>query len=115
MSSSFRKPTPVTRVAAGEYNTAGVWVEGQPATLSIPMSVQPMKLSEMEALPEGRRSSRAVKIYSDAELIAADQDTGQNGDIVTWLGKKWEVVSCMPYQGGVIPHWKALAVEVKAN
>ena len=113
--SSLRKPMPVLRTAPGHYGTDGYWVEGQQSTLSIRLSVQPLKVEEMAALPEGRRSSKAVKIYSDAELIPADQETSQNADIVVWLGKNWEVVGCDANQMGVIPHYKSLAVEVKAN
>lgn len=112
--SSFRKVIPVTRTAPGSY-VDGTWVEGDPGTLLIKMSVQPLRLDEMDALPEGRRSSRAVKIYSDAELYPAEQAASQNADIITWLGKTWEIVGCDPYQMGVIPHYKSLAVEVKAN
>jgi len=113
--SSFRKLIPVTRTAPGNYNIDGIWVEGASESLSIKMSVQPLRLDEMDALPEGRRSSRAVKIYAESELYAVEQTTRQNADIITWLGKSWEVVGCEAYQMGVIPHFKALAVEVKGN
>ena len=113
---SFRKPMPVRRTAPGRYDESdGLWKEGQEEQLSVPMSVQPLKPAEMESLPEGRRGSRAVKIYAGAELLAADQDAGQEPDVITWLGKQWEVVGCDPNQGGVLPHYKAYAVEVKAN
>ena len=113
--SSFRKPITVTRTGQGDYNADGVWVEGIPAELSVRMSVQPLRMDEMDALPEGRRSSRAVKIYSDTQLLPAEQTSGQNADQVMWQGKQWEIVGCDPYLMGVIPHYKALAVEVKAN
>jgi len=74
-----------------------------------------LKPNEMEALPEGRRNGRVVKIYSDVELYTAKQSTGQNADIVIWLGKNFEVIGCDPYQMEVISHYKSLAVEVNAN
>ena len=113
--SSFRKPIIVKRTGQGDYDAGGVWVEGIPAELSVRMSVQPLRMDEMDALPEGRRSSRAVKIYSDTELLPAEQTSGQNADQVRWQGKQWEIVGCDPYLMGVIPHFKALAVEVKVN
>ena len=113
--SSFRKPITVTRTGQGDYNDEGVWVEGIPAELSVRMSVQPLRLEEMDALPEGRRSSKAVKIYAESQLLPADQGARQNADQVTWQGKQWEIVGCDPYLMGVIPHFKALAVEVKVN
>ena len=113
--SSFRKPIIVKRTGQGDYDADGVWVEGIPAELSVRMSVQPLRMDEMDALPEGRRSSRAVKIYSDTELLPAEQTSGQNADQVRWQGKQWEIVGCDQYLMGVIPHYKALAVEVKVN
>ena len=114
--SSFRKPITVTRAAVGHYDDNGDWVEESPATtLAISMSVQPLRLDEMDALPEGRRSSRAVKMYSNDELFPPEQSTGLNADMITWQGRQWEVMACDPYQMGVISHYKSLAVEVKPN
>lgn len=114
--SSFKKATPVTRKTPGSFgDDTGRWTPGQSSTLSIRMSIQPLRVDEIDALPEGQRSKRAVKIYAEAELLTADQDTGQEADTIAWLGKSWEIVGCAPYQMGVIPHYKALAVEVKDN
>lgn len=114
--SSFRKPIQVTRTEPGHYDEdTGLWVEGETVIFNTPMSVQPLTVDEMEALPEGRRNSRSVKIYSGSELFPAEQDTGRNADVILWLGKNYEVVGCNPYQMGVIPHYKSYAVEVKAN
>jgi hypothetical protein len=119
--SSFRKPIPVTRAnTEGDYGDDGNWVPGAPLMLTIPMSIQPLAVDEMESLPEGRRTSKSVKIYSSAELFPAEQaetegDTGRNADLITWLGKTWEVVGCNAHQMGVISHYKSFAVEVKAN
>ena len=115
--SSFRKPIPVLRAGTGHYDDdLGTWVEDTPSqSISVMMSVQPLRLEEMDALPEGRRTSRAVKIYSGEELLPAEQDIEQNADIITWQGRQWEVLACDPYQMGVISHYKSLAVEVKPN
>lgn len=113
--SSFRKPFPVKRISPGHYDDAGDWVPGTETNLTLMMSIQPLRVDEMDALPEGRRNSRAVKIYSGDELLLAEQTTGQNADLVTWQGKQWEVMGCDPYQMGVISHYKSLAVEVKPN
>lgn len=113
--SSFRKPFPVKRTEPGDYDDGGNWVEGSETNLTLYMSIQPLRVDEMDALPEGRRNSRAVKIYSGDELYPAEQTAGQNADFVTWQGKQWEVIGCDPYQMGVISHYKSLAVEVKAN
>ena len=66
----------------------------------------------MEALPEGRRGSRAVKVYSDTELLMVDQQSGQQPDQFEWLGRRYEVVGSDAFQSGVINHYRAYAVEV---
>lgn len=111
--SSFRKSIIVTRTT-GSY-VDGVWTANDPTTLTIKASVQPLRLDEMQAMPEGRRSSHVVKIYSDTELYPAIQGTGQNADQFTWQSKTWEVIACDAYQMGIISHYKALAVEVTSN
>lgn len=113
--SSFRKLVIVKRKNPGNYNSDGIWVEGDESTIPVRMSIQPLRLEEMDALPEGRRSSKAMKIFADAELLCAEQSETQNADILIWQGKQWEVVACDAYQMGILPHFKALAVEVKAS
>lgn len=112
--SSFRKQVPVIR-KTGYWDDAGDWHDNSPQNLTISMSVQPLTTEEMDALPEGRRTNRSVKIYSNIELLAAIQGTAQNSDVIVWLGKNYEVVGCTPYQMGVISHYKSYAVEVAAN
>ncbi len=113
--SSFRKPYTVIRRSPGNY-VDGYWVEGVETNITIKASVQPLKVSEIEALPEGKRSSSAVKIYSDDKLMAAKQATEESqavsADILLYAGSRWEIVACAAYQSGVIPHYKAYAVEV---
>lgn len=113
--SSFRKPYTVTRRAAGSY-IGGYWVEGTESNIIIKASIQPLKVNEIEALPEGKRSSSAVKIYTDTKLILAKQATettdAVSADILQYSGSTWEIVAYAAYQSGVIPHYKAYAIEV---
>ena len=114
--SSFRKPYNVIRRSPGSY-VDGYWVEGTENTIAIKASVQPLKVNEIEALPEGKRSSAAVKIYSDSKLLPAKQATkmtiATSADLLQYADSTWEIVACATYQSGVIPHYKAYAVEVR--
>lgn len=113
MPSSFRRPIKIWRYAEkpvlgddGRYTIADL------TEMSIQASVQPLKATEMDALPEGRRGCRAVKVYSDTELLMVDQQSGQQSDRFEWLGRMYEVVGCDAYQSNVINHYRAYAVEV---
>lgn len=114
--SSFRKPYTVVRRSPGSY-VDGYWVEGSETNITIKASVQPLRMDEIEALPEGKRSSSAVKVYSDVKLNPAKQATGEtqgvSADILLYAGSNWEIVACAAYQSGVIPHYKAYGVEVR--
>lgn len=113
--SSFRKPYTVKRYASGQY-VNGIWQDGQVTNINIKASVQPLNLDEIEYLPEGRRSSKSFKIYTDTELFPALQEKeGQqatNPDVIVISGKDYEIIRVLPYQSGVINHYKCYAVEV---
>lgn len=114
--SSFRKQYTIIRRSPGSY-VDGYWVEGAETNIAIKASVQPLKVSEIEALPEGKRSSAAIKIYSDSKLLPAKQATettaATSADLLQYDDSIWEIVACAAYQSGVIPHYKAYGVEVR--
>lgn len=113
MLSSFRRPIKIWRYAEKPVlGDDGRYTIADPTEMSIQASVQPLKATEMDALPEGRRGCRAVKVYSDTELLMVDQQSGQQPDRFEWLGRMYEVVGCDAYQSNVINHYRAYAVEV---
>lgn len=113
MPSSFRRPIKIWRYAEKPVlGDDGRYTIADPTEMSIQASVQPLKATEMDALPEGRRGSRAVKVYSDTELLMVDQQSGQQPDQFEWLGRRYEVVGSDAFQSGVINHYRAYAVEV---
>lgn len=113
--SSFRKPYTITRYAPGQY-VDGDWQDGENTTLTVLASVQPLNMKEVDALPEGKRNSAAIKIYSDTELQPAEQATADreavSADRISYLGSQWEITACTPHQAGVIPHYKSYAVKL---
>ena len=113
MPSSFRRPIKIWRYAEKPVlGDDGRYTIADPTEMSIQASVQPLKATEMDALPEGRRGCRAVKVYSDMELLMVDQQSGQQPDQFEWLGRRYEVVGSDAFQSGVINHYRAYAVEV---
>ena len=113
MLSSFRRPIKIWRYTEKPVlGDDGRYTIAEPTEITIKASVQPLKATEMDALPEGRRGFRAVKVYSDTELLMVDQQSGQQSDRFEWLGRMYEVVGCDAYQSNVINHYRAYAVEV---
>lgn len=113
--SGFRIPVVVRRFEPGR-NERGHWVEGNTTQFTIMASVQPLKPSDLEALPEGRRTgARGVKIYSSDKLIATNQETNQQGDQIYWQDNYYEIVAVDERQMNVISHYKMYAIEVLGN
>ncbi|WP_029046241.1 hypothetical protein [Cupriavidus sp. amp6] len=114
--SSFRKPTQIRRRAAGQW-VEGRWVDGaEEGIVTIPASVQPLRLSdydELQAQMEGRRIEAAVRIYTGEVLNVAGAND-RNGDKLIWpfapRPGEYLVVAVSPWQSGVIPHYRYHAV-----
>jgi len=105
--SMFRSAFTVKRMAAGTW-VKGKFTEGAVTSFSIMASVQPLKGKEIELLPEGRRQSQAVNIYTDTQLNTTTATT--NPDILTAFGFDFEILTVEPWQSNVINHYKCIGV-----
>ena len=112
MRSSFRRPLRITRAGSLALGEDGRFTQGAPTYLTIEASVQVLRPDEMQALPEGRRGARAVKVYSDVMLLMPDQKTGVQADRFSWQGRRFEVTASDWYRSDVISHYRAYATEV---
>lgn len=108
----FRKTIVLKRPAAGDYNTSGEWVEGAVTQSNIKASVQPATTEDLQSLPENRRQLGAYRLYSDTAFQPVTED-GANPDVVEINGEDYEIAQVMPWQNGVVPHYKAIAVRVQ--
>ena len=115
--SSFRRPLTIIRYGGEPVldQATGKFVQQPEFQFRVNASVQPLRSNEMQALPEGRRGARAVKVYSDTELYKADQKSGVQADKFYWLGVLFEVVASDAYQADVISHYRAYATEVQGH
>lgn len=107
-----RETLTVKRVSAATTYTKGIAQAEGTANITIKASVQPLRANEMELLPEGRRDSEAFRLYTDTELLPADEVTKKNADVVVYNGKDYEVLSCARWQNRVVPHFKGVMVKV---
>lgn len=114
MLSGFSKPLAIQRATdAPELLANGTYLNSPTEEIKIMASVQPLKANEMMLLPEGSRTARAVKVYSDVELLAAEQRDNVMADRFMWKGMLFEIVASDMYQSDVISHYRAYATEVK--
>jgi hypothetical protein len=108
---SFRKTQTIKRTVPGSY-VNGVYVEGTETTLTIQASVQPMSGNDLVAVPEGRRASDMVKLYTSTDLFSqGDAGSGQSPDRLTYRGKDYEIYTKEPNQMGVVSHYKYYAIK----
>lgn len=103
--SGFRKPQVITRQTPGAY-VNGVYIAGVNSTLNILASVQPVSGEDQVVLPEGKRLSDFVKVYTDTELLIVNELTNQQPDKLTWRGHIYECIELGAHRMDVISHWK---------
>ncbi len=91
----------------------GKYDKGKFRTLKIKASVQPMKPNEILQLPEHRRTSESLKIYTCDRLFTSDESQQRAADVVHHDGKDFEIHSVANWAiGTCIPHYKAIAVKI---
>lgn len=108
MSTLFPSTIQYLQVSGARVN--GIWTKTEVAK-TFTGSVQPAVGKDTELLPEGRRDKGSVKIYSNTPLQVSLEGSDSSGDIVVWQDRKWEIVTALPNQNGLIPHYKYLAAD----
>jgi len=76
-------------------------------------SVQPVTGYSLQAVPEGYRDNRVVRVYTTTEVLIGDEGTDLKGDQIEFEPGRWgRVVKVEPWQVGVQSHYLAFVVEV---
>ena len=106
-------PAPIAtlRYTVGTVGSDGRPLPGAASVISpVPMmSVQPAVGRDIvKRLPEGTRLDMWRVVYSDTLLIATDQDTQIQGDLLTIGGLFYQVEMTDNWMAGLIPHCFAL-------
>lgn len=103
------------RYSAGSRASTGYWVEGSSTDSSIVASVQPASGEELQVLPEGERTKRAIRVYTATELRTTDPQAGTSSDELVISGLvgiddgTYQVQHVEPYYA-LLAHHKAIAV-----
>ena len=100
----------------GYYNDNGLYIEVGTTQRTIDANVQPANNKDMELLPDGSRTIRAIKVFSGEVLYSNQQATEyteeRKGDVLIVDGVPYIVVMCDPWGSNVISHYESLATEV---
>lgn len=108
----FRKPRIVKRPTGGSYIN-GEWVEtGEPTVITVMASVQPATTEDLQSLPEARRTLGAYRVFSDTKFQSLEEDAN-NPDVIVIYDNDYEIAQVQPWQNGIVPHYKAIAVRVQ--
>jgi len=58
--------------------------------------------NSVDSSPQGRNEVGIVRVYTDEKLKEAVEGTTTRGTVLTWSGKKWEIIQELPYKKGSI-------------
>jgi hypothetical protein len=105
----FKRDVTVKHPGIGSY-VAGVWVNGTETTFTIRANVQPVPAIVMETLPEGYRTKSAFILYTNTELLTAE-DNNNNPDIVLLYGKRYFVTKKEIWQNTILAHYEIIVVK----
>lgn len=110
--SGFRQLRTIQRQTGGSY-VNGEWAPGVIANIQITASVQPAKMEDLINLPQGRRLSDFIKLYSNTKLFTVGEgETQQQPDMFEWEGHTYECTSTAPWKNNVINHYKYIFTKV---
>lgn len=104
----------VKRFGAG-FAANGFAVKGQATTFQIYAVIEPLRPREMMILPEGERTRKRVRVYTETKLQTADEAAQSMGDRVTYAGRDYEVQQCEVWNDGEDTFFKAIAVLVEQD
>jgi len=94
----------------------GVWYEGRyikgdKEVFNIDACIQPLTPNEIRLLPEHRRNSETIKIYTNKRLFNSDEKNQIAGDIIEHDNKKYEIHEVSNWSIGTdLPHYKSIGV-----
>lgn len=103
----------IERVGAGAWGDDGRYHKGPKSEFEIKASIQPVTGNMVKLLPEHRRNTESVIIFSDERLFPSDEKNGKGADIVNYDGKKFEVFTVKKWAEFTdIPHYETIAIMV---
>lgn len=105
MSVLFPATHSITILTKGSY-IDGIWVEGAEDIQNITADIQTISGKEVESLDIGRKGVEKIWMASTTLYHVAEEESKQNGDIVIWEGKNYELIAIENWNHGLINHYE---------
>jgi hypothetical protein len=102
----------VTRAKGpGQWGDDGKYKRGKSKVFEMQASVQPVSGNMIKLLPEHRRNSESVIIFSEERLFTSDEKSQRAADIIEYDGKCFEVFSVKKWSEFTdINHYESIAI-----
>lgn len=104
------EPITITRVAAGAYVNSE-WVNGIPGPVPIKAVVQNADPDDLILLPEGTRSTEAVKIHTVSVVKTVSEVGATDADTFVYDGDTYRIYDVFKRKIG--NYYKAIAIRIK--
>jgi len=108
----------VNRLVAGTIDSDGFYTDGTSSSFTMSATIMRLSAKDMLNLPEGQRTEQMIKIYTDTVLNTANITTSIKGDIVTYKGNTYEIMSLEnwdDFDTSGIEHFKYVAMKIDPN
>lgn len=86
----------------------GRWIEGTELAIEAQGNIQPLKGSELLALPESDRTKESIKVYTVETLKTLTEVDATQADHIIWEGKRFVAAQTFTYKMGVLDHTKTI-------
>lgn len=102
----------VTRAKqGGTWGDDGRFKKGSSKVFDIEASIQPLSGNMIKLLPEHRRNSESIIIFSEERLFASDEKSQRAADVIEYDGKCFEVFNVKKWSEFTdINHYESIAI-----
>ena len=98
-------------VEGGEWGDDGKYKRGEAKFFDFQASIQPLSGNAIKLLPEHRRNSESVIIFSEERLFTSDEKSQRAADILLYDGKCFEVFNVKKWSEETdINHYESIAI-----
>ena len=104
------EPLEIKRVGAGSY-VDGKWVDGVLGSVQIKAVIQNANPDDLILLPEGTRTTEAVKIHTTTKVNTVSETGETDADQFLYNGHRYRIYDVFDRQIG--NYYKAVAIRIK--